>query len=237
MALLLGFGANCFAQGKVTRPTQQQAQTSKPKQTTPRATVSDPDGYINGHGYVDLGLPSGTKWATCNVRATSPSGYGNYFAWGEVKVKKRYLKENSITHGKDKPTLYEEGFIDSNGVLSPSYDVATVKWGSNWKIPTYGEFCELIDNCNQKVVVINNLRGWKLTGPNNKSIFLPAAGCYDSQGKIITTGWNGFYFTSNCVDNEDEAFHIFFLTTSDKIDNAYSTYPRYCGCTIRPVLK
>lgn len=83
-------GLNSYGQGKVSRPTQQQSQSSKPKKSNPKVTVSKPDGYINGYGYVDLGLPRGTKWATCNIGAKSPEEAGDYFAWGETTTKPVY---------------------------------------------------------------------------------------------------------------------------------------------------
>ena len=95
---------------------------------------------IAGHEYVDLGLPSGLKWATCNVGATTPEEYGNYYAWGETKPKTEYTEENSATFGVE--------LLDINS--NPTYDVARANWGSTWRMPTMTEMDELIDNCTWK---------------------------------------------------------------------------------------
>ena len=92
------------------------------------------NGQINGHDFVDLGLPSGLKWATCNVGASSPSEYGNYYAWGEVEPKESYTQENCLTWGQ------EIGDISGN----PQYDAARANWGGTWRMPTKSEFEELI---------------------------------------------------------------------------------------------
>lgn len=125
------------------------------------------DGYINGYGYVDLGLPSGTKWATCNVGASSPSDYGDYFAWGEISPKSTYTDENSVTHGKN-------NFSDISG--NPSMDAARAKWGSTWRLPTKAELEELKSKCKWKWTKHGGHKGYMVTGPNGRSIFLPVAG-------------------------------------------------------------
>lgn len=92
---------------------------------------------INGHEYVDLGLPSGLKWATCNVGANSPSEYGDYYAWGETTTKTSYTYENSKTYNK------KIGDIGGNA----SYDAARANWGGTWRMPTKEEFDELLNKC------------------------------------------------------------------------------------------
>lgn len=91
------FGFVCYGQGQVSRPTNPQTQTSKPKKVASEVKISEPDGFINNYGYIDLGLPSGTKWATCNLGASKPSDYGNFYAWGEVKAKKS-LRLRILSH-------------------------------------------------------------------------------------------------------------------------------------------
>ena len=91
----------------------------------------------NGHDYVDLGLPSGLKWATCNVGSTTPEGYGDFFAWGEINTKDSYTPQNSITNG------YQIGDISGN----EQYDAARANWGATWRLPTKEELQELLDNC------------------------------------------------------------------------------------------
>lgn len=90
------------------------------------------------HEYVDLGLPSGTKWATCNVGANIPEEYGDFYAWGEITTKSEYTTENCVTYG--------ESMDDISG--NPNYDVARAKWGGSWRMPTKSEMRELVYNCN-----------------------------------------------------------------------------------------
>ena len=121
---------------------------------------------IAGHDYVDLGLPSGTKWATCNVGATAPHEYGNYYAWGETTTKSTYSSENSRTHG-----------VSMNDISgNPTYDAARANWGGTWRMPTEAEMEELKDNCTWTWTTQNGVNGCTITGPNGNSLFLPAAG-------------------------------------------------------------
>ena len=94
-------------------------------------------GKTNGHEWIDLGLPSGTRWATCNIGAATPSAPGGLYAWGETVTKTSYMPDNSKTHGKD--------MDDISG--NATYDVATAKWGKGWRMPTKEEFDELVRYC------------------------------------------------------------------------------------------
>ena len=94
-------------------------------------------GKTNGHEWIDLGLPSGTRWATCNIGATQPSQPGGLYAWGETTTKTSYIPGNSKTHGKN--------MNDISG--NATYDVATAKWGKGWRMPTKEEFEELVTYC------------------------------------------------------------------------------------------
>ena len=149
------------AQGVITRPTKQ-----TPQKVIPKVQVSKPDGYINSHGYVDLGLPSGLKWATSNIGASSPFDYGNYYAWGEIVTKSDYSENTCITYGKK--------MEDING--NPNYDAASSNWGGTWRLPTQAELQELIDQCVWTWIQRNNYNGYLITGTNGNSIFFPASG-------------------------------------------------------------
>ena len=121
-------------------------------------------GNIEGHDYVDLGLPSGLKWATCNVGATSPEECGDSFAWGEVKTKKDFTKDSSFTTFQSAGRLQKRGVIDSYGVLTAMCDAATQNWGDKWRMPTKEEFDELTFED------LENRFGDKLNGEENEKI-------------------------------------------------------------------
>ena len=182
-------------------------------------------GKINGHDWVDLGLPSGIKWATCNVGAYSPESYGNYYAWGETKTKSSYNSGNSLTYGKY--------FNDISG--DSRYDAARANWGGSWRLPTYIEIKELKDECIWDNITQGGKKGYKVTGPNGNSIFLPAAGYLGSLREHYGPGVCGYYWTSTPWESYNEYWD----------ENAYdlklgsSPNPRWCnrgyGQTIRPV--
>lgn len=144
--------------------------------------LSPASGQINGHQWVDLGLPSGLKWATCNVGASTPEDPGDYFAYGEVSEKDSYVFNNSINLQK------EIRHISGRS----EYDAATVHWGKEWRIPTYHEVDELECNCRMEWTTINGKNGYKLTSLiNGASIFLPATGLVDGTQPEFTQecGW------------------------------------------------
>ena len=123
------------------------------------------------HEYIDLGLPSGMKWAACNIGANSPEEIGDYFAWGEIKPKENYCLENSLTHEKNIATSKNRLWNISG---NPKYDAATANWGEEWRMPTKDEMLELITFCElEKDVMLNGKQGLKIIGPNGNSIFLP----------------------------------------------------------------
>lgn len=173
-----------WSQGQIQRPkknNQKNLSTQKDKGLSIQEEISVPDAYINGHGYVDLGLPSGIKWATCNVGAKTPLDYGDYFSFGETTVKSQYTKSNY------KFSNQKLGKISGNY----QYDAATANWGDKWRTPTTKELQELIDNCIwQSVKVNNNENGYIVMGPNKKSIFIPTPG----QRVDDSTYQNGVFF-------------------------------------------
>lgn len=143
----------------------------------------------NGHEYVDLGLPSGTLWATCNVGAETPEDYGNYYAWGETTPKEIY-DWKSYRYGRffneryelnkycTNPDLGLDGFVDSLTILEPADDVALTKWGAGWRMPTIEEWDEMFQNTTSVWTSQNGVNGWRFTASNGNSLFLPAAGYY-----------------------------------------------------------
>ena len=180
---------------------------------------------------VDLGLPSGTKWANMNVGAKSPADYGDYFAWGETKTKSNYTEENSLTFKNDKFNFDIAG--------NPKYDAARANWGGKWRMPTNAQMEELINKCTwtwKKLTDMNGAirgSGYRVTGPNGISIFLPAAGFrYGSDLEIA--GSYGYYWSS--TPSEGSSYDAYFL-------DFYSDYQcvindgRYYGLSVRPVLE
>ena len=142
---------------------------------------------LNGHEYVDLDLPSGTLWATCNVGADAPEEYGDYYAWGETTPKVLY-DWKSYKYGRFIHEQYElnkyctdsrygfNGFVDSLVVLESDDDVARVCWGEGWRMPTIGEWEELFLNTTGTWTTLNGVKGWRITASNGNGLFLPAAG-------------------------------------------------------------
>ena len=178
-------------------------------------------GTINGYEYVDLGLPSGLKWATCNVGASSPEEYGDYYAWGEIETKSEYDESNSKTIGKS--------MNDISG--NWKYDVARARWGGSWRLPTKKELEELKSNCKWEWTTINGKKGYKVTGPNGNSIFLPAAG-YRYGSSLYYAGEYGFYWSSTPYESYDnDAYRLYF----DSSRHDVSWYNRLSGRSVRPV--
>lgn len=195
----------------------------------------------NGHEYVDLGLPSGTLWATCNVGASSPEEYGDYFAWGETETKSTYNWSSykwcsGTTCNSSNKTLTkycaEDGYgtVDNVTVLKKEDDVANVVWGGNWRIPTDTEFQELIDNCTWTIVTVtgaSKLLGYTVTGKNGKSIYLPAAGNEEYAGEY------GYYWSASLRSN-GHSTNANTLEFGDRVEVTGDI--RYHGQSIRPVL-
>lgn len=177
--------------------------------------------------YVDLGLPSGLKWATCNVGAFSEEGYGDYFAWGEISTKADYNLEHSQTHG-----TYGKQMGDISG--NAEYDAATANWGADWRMPKQADMQELIVNCTWTWITLNNVNGYQVIGPNGKSIFLPAAGVRRFSS-LTNAGVSGYYWSSTPLDNDidSHAYYLDFSNATESVNN----YFRYFGLTVRPVFK
>ena len=187
--------------------------------------------------YVDLGLPSGLKWATCNVGAVTPEEYGDYFAWGEVETKANYTYQNYKwwTNGNyEQITKYcsnhSYGTRDNKKELEASDDAATANWGEGWRIPTSTEFDELIDNCTWTWTTQNSVQGWKVSA-NGKSIFLPAAGSFSNV--LQYAGSNGAYWT--CSNNGSTSYYSYALIFTNSVKACDKENFRYVGYSVRPV--
>ena len=182
-------------------------------------TTIENGGGFNDHEYVDLGLPSGTLWATCNVGASTPENYGDYFAWGETESKITYNWStykycnggegwNTLTKYCNKSDYGDNGFIDSLTILQPSDDAATANWGSGWRLPIKEEWQELYNTCTHVWTTQNGVHGRCFTGPNGNSIFLPTAG-YRSNSSLDDAGSCGYYWSSSLdTDNPRTAWGL-----------------------------
>ena len=186
---------------------------------------------IDGYKYVDLGLPSGLKWATCNVGATVPEEYGSYFAWGETEEKEDYSWETyKWCNGSEETiTKYLAGETEERAVLELEDDVAHVKWGGGWRMPTISEQEELVKNCSWEWTTLNDVNGYKVTGPNGNSIFLPSSASITGTEVNGKGEWGDYW--ANSIINSISPYSINF--NSNMFWNAAS--PRFRGHAVRPV--
>ena len=189
---------------------------------------------------IDLGLPSGLKWASCNIGATQPEQPGSYFAWGETQPKQIYDWDTyKWCNGTDSimtkyVTNSEFGHVDNLNVLQPEDDAAHVNWGGAWRMPTKDEFDELIHKCKWTLISMDNGSNvFQVTGPNGNSIMLPIGG-YKNGGLLSSLNKYGNYWTSNLrpVYNNNA---ISADMVDKNIDWMYHT--RQEGYNIRPVTK
>ncbi len=186
---------------------------------------------------IDLGLPSGIKWASCNVGATAPEEYGGYYAWGETDEKSNYnwstykYCNGTSTSMTKYCTDSIHGTVDNKTTLEPGDDVAHVKWGGSWRMPTKAEQDELRNNCTWTWSTLNGVNGYRVTGPNGNSIFLPAAG-YRFESGVYYQGSDGRYWSSSLYSsNSSSAYNLLF--SSSYYDWDYND--RYLGRSVRPV--
>lgn len=179
-------------------------------------------GYENGYEWVDLGLS--VKWASCNVGATSPEEYGDYFAWGETSPKAEYTWDNSLT--------YDVPMSDISG--DPQYDAATANWGGSWRMPTYDEQEELLYDCTWTWISLNGVNGMEVTGPNGNRIFLPAAGfCCESWSSDARS--TGIYWISTPYEDNDNIAYSFYFNGESR-NWGWECDDRSFGQSVRPVI-
>lgn len=207
------------------------------------------------HEYVDLGLPSGTLWATCNVGADKPEDFGDYFAWGETTPKDTYDEESykwmndgwstwtqinkyTVADGQFAGRWYYGGtFIGDNKTeLLPEDDAATANWGSDWRMPTHAQQMELLNSAytEKEWTTVNGVNGYKITSKTNgKSIFLPVAG-YLYYGSIYDDSYGAYWSREVHPNRSDLAWRI--QLGSDYI-GANDHAMRFYGLSVRPVRK
>lgn len=220
--------------------------------------LEDLKGSIGGGGttpstmeYVDLGLPSGLKWAKCNLGASKPSDYGDFYAWGEIATKTtwavwefykwmqsgqsewKYITKYTIADGETEAIWYDSSgnFIGDNiTTLVAADDAATQQLGSPWRMPTVDEINELLDKCTWTWTTQDGVNGHQVDGPNGNAIFLPATG-YISDLFIINRGDLGYYWSSSLSPSSHDASLFYF----DSVNHAWAYEHRRCGLSVRPV--
>lgn len=181
---------------------------------------------------IDLGLPSGTKWACCNVGADTPEGYGGYYAWGETEEKSNYDWSTYIHCDGSAGTCHDLG----SDIAGTQYDVAHVKWGGSWVVPSTEQQNELRNNCTYERTIVNGVKGEKFTSKTNgSSIFLPGAGIrnladlYDADDSDS----DGYYWSSSQYPSDSsQACGMYFCSDGTKWGIDF----RYDGLSVRPVV-
>lgn len=205
-------------------------------------------GIYNGHEYVDLALPSGTLWATCNVGADSIEGYGDYFAWGETTTKVNeynwgrynwasYKYSNGdydqLTKYCNKSDFGFNGFTDNLKTLEPSDDAATVNWGNGWRMPTYDDWEELCRYTTRTMTTQDGVIGCLFTASNGWNLFLPATGYYQYGSDIWNVGSDGHYWSSSLYS--DDPFDAWYFDVEGSHLEGGSLWGRSRGHSVRAV--
>lgn len=189
---------------------------------------------------VDLGLPSGTLWADRNVGADAPEAFGDFFAWGETEPKETYSWATYLLCNGSASTLTKycnhsnSGTVDGKTTLDLEDDAAYVKMGKDWRMPTAAEQQELMTKCTREWITQNGVQGYKLTGPNNNSIFLPAAG-YCANKLHLNSGPWGYYRSSTLFSNSSTHANILYFDNGSY--NCGNRYFRFNGYSVRAVVR
>ena len=199
---------------------------------------------------IDLGLPSGTKWCCCNVGASSPEEYGGYYAWGETSVKNVYNELTYLFYDGLKLDNNGDGYYDENRIVinigsdiaGTSYDVAHVRMGGDWRMPSFEQQIELMANCDRLWTQQNGVNCILLTGPSGGQILLPTAGVRWND-ELLFAGKEGNYWSSTLVPDpsfDSCAYDIgVFWSSSHSGDCSWGYYGdnRAFGYTVRAVCK
>ena len=199
--------------------------TRETQDNPPVAYLTCPD---DNHPHaIDLGLPSGTLWACCNVGADKPEGYGGYYAWGETEEKSCYNWETYRYYDASNETIQEIG----TDIAGTNYDVAHVKWGKYWAMPTLEQWLEL-NHCTTSWTIQDGIYGCRLTSPNGGIVFFPATGSrrnyiVEGEGTSVSLWTSEVFMLWDAQES--------FIFRNDKGVGASSAY-RYWGCPIRPVV-
>lgn len=197
---------------------------AQPEETFKLSETSCPDG--NHPHSIDLGLPSGTLWACCNVGASKPEEYGGYYAWGETKTKSVYDWSTYQYYNSN------TGYVNiGSDIAGTSYDAATANWGAPWQMPTLAQIQELLNNTTSMWTIQNGVDGRIFTGRNGGTVFLPAAG-YRRDESLDREVSYGCYWSSSLFDSLSDYAHALYFNSG-----YVHGYYRRDGYTVRPVRK
>lgn len=192
---------------------------------------------------IDFGLPSGTKWACCNVGASRPEEAGGYYAWGETWTRSAYDIENYsyfnglIRNSEGMIIAADMDYLGEN-IAGTSYDAATSNWGAMWQMPSVDYFKELVDNCSSEWIIQNGVGGLLFSGPNNAHLFLPGVGFKTEMNNIehAINDKSCFYWTSTLYPGlyENYSYYLHNLPNSEN-KSAFGPFNRDFGMPIRAV--
>lgn len=211
-------------------------------------TSSNYEGWevYDHHDYIDLGLPSGTLWATCNVGADNPEDFGNYYAWGEIETKSTYWYDNykwGDTHNYTKYVCHGENglnyFTDNKTKLEPEDDVANVLWKRGWHIPDDKQFKEMVENCRWNFTTVNGIYVFVgVSKLNGNEIILPATDCFTYKQFVFPGDYSihALYWTCDLSDSQYQNAGIAYSFWNNSLDDIRKQLDdRSCGVTVRPV--
>lgn len=199
---------------------------------TVRPVISpEPEIVENADQPLDLGLTSGTLWAQCNLGASQPHELGNYYAWGETKPKEKYDMASYSLYNSSTDTYTDIG----TNISGTEYDAAHVTLGGTWHMPTYAEFAELKDECEWKYTVMNGVNGYRVTGPNGNSIFIPCADNKEDESAYPAppSDTDGFYWSSMRMSDASYSLSLHFNENGAFWPHGYLNF---MGFSIRPVM-
>ena len=198
---------------------------------------------------VDLGLPSGTLWASHNVGATAPEVPGGYYAYGETKEKAAYswdsyMCPSASACGTSNDPLYKDGLLKvadlsiKCNVAGTQYDVATQTWDESWVIPTLQQFQELTSNCTISSVTINDVRCIEYTGSNGNSVIFPCSGGYKQNTQTLDADYHSYYWTAEMDSWTSKKEAMYALCGTYGINYGQAVLKdRFIGMQVRPVKK
>lgn len=189
-------------------------------------------GEINGHQYVDMGLPSGTLWAATNIGATENSSRGDFFAWGEVEPKISFFEENyKFVYGKTTEKMLKSSNVH---VIKTFFDAASTQWGEEWETPSTSQFSELLHVCKHYTTKIDDVPGMLFISPNGNTLFFPYhGGKYKNESK--EDGTTGYFWTRESEILKGKRNGNFYAFHTNPIEHVQHA-PGFYGMNVRPVL-